>query len=699
MTNKTRKHKRHKYDNTEKLMRYYKQRNFTHKSFSYFKDNLSNYLTPNELSQLKGRNDIHDYIHLKNKNLRNKKLIKELLKYNTHYHHHKHNIKPLAKEIQSYYHSKPYIYSEDYDLKIEGRKNKQSGYKQLTTMMNCKKYDILDLHTLGKHFPFFSVSTIEISPNNQNILMTIDFIGSQVYHLFIKNIFTREIREVPIPHQKMKLTHNIFGDTNSSQEAMWLDDERIIYVSINKYYNDSGVYVYNLFNNTHKLIFKVPHGKFIDLIIASSGLYIIAKISDYNSDQIHLIDMDTLKFNTTPLIEGKFSKKYNYIDHENGLWYLQIQDKENDLIQTTPDFKHFTTLFENNSPYEQILDIVYAKDAWIFTLSTLKGIKLYLLKCNTLKLLDQSEEDYFSIQNYTPIKNQFTVRREKYTCPYVEQFIDIDKMTITPAIMKPKYHEKTLYIHSKLKVTLIYKHKPNKSPCLLRGYGCYGTYEHASESEFYYALLERGFTIAISHLRGGGEYGYWGYDQGRMMNKKNTFIDFIQTADFLVAKGITTRDKLACWGRSCGGLLISASLNMRPDLCKVALCGVPFINPIETLSTYKTPLGLESQSELGNPEDPKVRKYIESYAPLENIQTNATYPNMFIYTNLNDSLVPYKEPINYYEKMKELECYKSGKKDISFYLDLKYGHTQGSLLTDKCEHYSMLFEYVLRFIQ
>jgi oligopeptidase B len=144
---------------------------------------------------------------------------------------------------------------------------------------------------------------------------------------------------------------------------------------------------------------------------------------------------------------------------------------------------------------------------------------------------------------------------------------------------------------------------------------------------------------------------------------------------------------------------MGACLNMRPDLCHVWLGVVPFVNPIETLTTYKTPLGLESQSELGNPEDPKVRKYIESYAPLNNIQSNGTYPNMFIYTNLNDSLVPYKEPIGYYKKMKELECYKSGKRDISFYLDLRYGHTQSSELSGKCLHYAMLFEYVLRFIQ
>ena len=116
--------KKKKYNNTKKLLQLYKKRNFTHKSFSYFKDNISSYLTPKELSSLKEKNDIMNYTHIKNKNLKNKSLIKSLLKYNQHYYHHKHDIKKLAKEIQEYYHPKPYIFSEDYDLTISGKKNK-----------------------------------------------------------------------------------------------------------------------------------------------------------------------------------------------------------------------------------------------------------------------------------------------------------------------------------------------------------------------------------------------------------------------------------------------------------------------------------------------------------------------------------------------------------------------------------------------
>jgi oligopeptidase B len=214
----------------------------------------------------------------------------------------------------------------------------------------------------------------------------------------------------------------------------------------------------------------------------------------------------------------------------------------------------------------------------------------------------------------------------------------------------------------------------------------------------YFPLIEEGFVIAIAHLRGGGEYGYKGYDDGRFTKKKNTFLDFIETAKYLIQHEYTCKDKLAIWGRSCGGLLVTSVLNMCPDLCKVALIGVPFVTPIETMKTYKTPLGIETQSELGDPKNKHINQYLHSYAPLENIKMDGDYPNMFIYTNLNDTLVPYVEPLEYYNHMKNVEVYKSGKKDISFYIDFRFGHKQGTLLKDRAEHYAMLFTYLLKYL-
>jgi protease II len=183
-----------------------------------------------------------------------------------------------------------------------------------------------------------------------------------------------------------------------------------------------------------------------------------------------------------------------------------------------------------------------------------------------------------------------------------------------------------------------------------------------------------------------------------MLNKKNTFDDFIETVHALFDRKITSRDKLVIWGRSFGGLLISTVLNMEPDICKVALVGVPFITPLETMSTHKTPLGIETRSELGDVNRPEVHHYIESYSPLEHIQRDAVYPNVLIYTNLNDTLVPYKEPLLYYKSLQNVDSYKRGERNLSFYMDPRFGHHQGTHVKDIWEHYGLLFTYVLKYI-
>lgn len=695
---KTKKNKKIK-----KLRLLYKQRNLTQKSYTYFKDNLTKYLTLHEISTLPIKNDLMKYVNTIGINMKYPSILHGLKYYNHHYYENKQDILTMADKIRKNYYSYDFKYSEDSAFLIKGHYHKKSSYLQLKTNLQCKDYDILNLDELGKHFPFFQVSKMEISPSNEKILLSIDFVGSQVFHLFIKNLYSNEIHEIKIPKQNMKPTHEVFGnnsDTNSTQEAIWLDDTRIAYVSIDRYYNDSGVYLYDLTTGRHKLLYKGKHGYFISLATVDSGLYVLFIVSNYHSDEIYVMDAETYKVRSRPIFKRQFSVRYPFINHVNGMWIIQKQDKEKDIICTTNDLNHYDVLYENCNPYEQMIELDYSNDTFLFTLSTLKSLKLYILKCGKLKLLQESVTDYFSLEGFTPIRNEFMVHRHKYTCPHKEQIVSISNLSITPVTMNPKYIEKEIYIHSHLRVTLIYKNKPNKnSPCLLKGYGAYNTYEHASYSGFYFPLLEEGFVIAIAHLRGGGEYGYKGYDEGRFTNKKNTFIDFIETAKYLIQNEYTCKDKLAIWGRSCGGLLITSVLNMEPDLCKVALVGVPFVSPIETMKTYKTPLGIETQSELGNPNNKHTEKYLHSYAPLENIKPEGNYPNIFIYTNLNDTLVPYVEPLQYYNHMKNLEIYKSGKKNISLYIDFRFGHKQGTLLKDRSEHYALLFNYLLKYLR
>lgn len=152
---------------------------------------------------------------------------------------------------------------------------------------------------------------------------------------------------------------------------------------------------------------------------------------------------------------------------------------------------------------------------------------------------------------------------------------------------------------------------------------------------------------AIAHVRGGGEMGrFWFEEQGKYLNKRNTFTDFIACAEFLVEHKYTVPSTLAIEGRSAGGLLMGAVLNMRPDLFNVAVAGVPFVDVMNTMSDPSIPLTTGEWEEWGNPNEHKYFDYMLSYSPYDNVREQA-YPNILITAGLHDPRVAYWEPLKY----------------------------------------------------
>lgn len=679
-----------------KTLKYlFKKRNVTRKSFADFKEYITDYVSPEELKSL-GSGSL-DFTVV-NPSLHDKRAVHAL----------QHNMKldrafvssirTLAKEMKKDYHPLPFLYSQDGPNPIVGRRDPRNGYKILTQRSPCKELELLNLSKMSKKFPFFKVGLMELNPSGSTFLLAIDFIGSQCFHLFLKPRYTEHFEEIKLHKEHILKTTDLLSNLRFSTPcAMWLNDDEILYVSINRYYNDSGVYVYNLLTQKNTRLYNTPHGYFLDMYLSTSGLFVIIKVQNYNSDEILLLDVDSRKITT--LFARKPSTKYLFLQHEAGLWYVAVQERGRHRIYTSPDLQKKNILYENKRLDEQILEIDLANQSFVFTVSCPKSLKLLKASCGKVALLHESHQtDYFSLETYLPNSNEYKILQHKYTCPPQEYLIPLQETNLEIRQLKPRYTEKEVFLRPGLRVTLIYKGTPHLSPCILFGYGAYNSYEGAKESIHLYPMLERGFVVAIAHLRGGAEYGYQGYKDGRMLNKKNTFDDFIETVHALFDRKITSRDKLVIWGRSFGGLLISTVLNMEPDICKVALVGVPFITPLETMSTHKTPLGIETRSELGDVNRPAVHDYIESYSPLEHIQRDAVYPNVLIYTNLNDTLVPYKEPLLYYKSLQHVEAYKRGERNLSFYMDPRFGHHQGTHVKDIWEHYGLLFTYVLKYI-
>ena len=212
-------------------------------------------------------------------------------------------------------------------------------------------------------------------------------------------------------------------------------------------------------------------------------------------------------------------------------------------------------------------------------------------------------------------------------------------------------------------------------PTMLYGYGAYGI---SRDPEFGIAplpYLQRGMVFAIAHIRGGEEMGRAWFEVGaKYLTKRNSFQDFISCAEHLIATGRTTADTLSCEGRSAGGLLIAAVLNMRPDLWACAIAGVPFVDVMTTMCDASIPLTTWEWEEWGNPNEHKYFDYMLSYSPVDNVRPQY-YPNIFISAGLNDPRVPYWEPTKWASKLRWL---KLDHNDVLLKMDMDTGHFSNS---------------------
>ena len=207
---------------------------------------------------------------------------------------------------------------------------------------------------------------------------------------------------------------------------------------------------------------------------------------------------------------------------------------------------------------------------------------------------------------------------------------------------------------TKVPVSLVYRKGTRfdgSAPMLLYAYGSYGSSQSPAFSSTRLSLLDRGAIFALAYIRGGGELGEEWREQGRMMQKMNTFTDFIDCADHLIKNKYTAADRLVIQGGSAGGLLMGAVINMRPDLFKAAVAHVPFVDVINTMLDASLPLTTSEYLEWGNPNNKPEFDYMMKYSPYDNIKAQP-YPALLVHVSLNDSQVPYWEGAKFTAKLR-----------------------------------------------
>ncbi len=247
---------------------------------------------------------------------------------------------------------------------------------------------------------------------------------------------------------------------------------------------------------------------------------------------------------------------------------------------------------------------------------------------------------------------------------------------------------------TKVPISLVYKKglkKDGTAPVLLYGYGSYGATVPAVFNSSRLSLLDRGVVFAHAHVRGGSDLGRQWYEAGKMSNKKNTFIDFIACADHLVKEQYGSRDRLVIQGGSAGGLLVGATINFRPDVCKAAVLQVPFVDVINTMLDPNLPLTVPEYLEWGNPNKTDEYEYMKSYCPYTNLAAKS-YPSILVTTSLNDSQVMYHEPAKYVAKLRAI---KTDKNPLLLKCNMDGGHGGASGRYEALKENAFVIAFVL----
>ncbi|HER41263.1 MAG TPA: S9 family peptidase, partial [Salinimicrobium catena] len=230
------------------------------------------------------------------------------------------------------------------------------------------------------------------------------------------------------------------------------------------------------------------------------------------------------------------------------------------------------------------------------------------------------------------------------------------------------------------------------TPMLLYAYGSYGSSSDPWFRSDRLSLLDRGFIFAIAHIRGGQEMGRQWYDEGKMFKKKNTFTDFIDSAEFLIENNYTSADHLYAMGGSAGGLLMGAVVNMAPEKFNGVIAAVPFVDVVSTMLDESIPLTTNEFDEWGNPKNKDSYEYMLSYSPYDNV-TEQEYPNMLVTTGLFDSQVQYWEPAKWVAKLRDK---KTDDNLLLLHTNMEAGHGGASGRFERYKEIALDYAFLLK---
>ncbi len=512
---------------------------------------------------------------------------------------------------------------------------------------------------------FFSLGAFSISPDHQRLAYSLDTTGDEIYTLFVKELSNDKVSELS------------FADCDGSMT--WANDSLTLFFGeLDDTHRPHKLWRYRLDGTAAEEVFHEPDGRFfLHCYRSSSEKQLILSLGSKTTSEVWVLDAAQPQRPFTCLAPRVENHEYD-VDHGllDGQWTWLIRSNRDGI-----NFALYQAADTGVAPTEADWQnlIPHSDTVMIDGLSLNAGAMTLSLREGGLPIIEvhpqglpayrvQLPDAAYSlhVQNSLEfVSDRIRLRYEALNRPAQIRQLDLASgaqivLKQTP-VLGP--FDADAYVSQRLwatapdgtqvPISLVVKREAlgRPVPLYLYGYGAYGESLDPWFSHSRLSLLDRGVAFAIAHVRGGGELGEAWYRAGKQEHKHNTFSDFIACAEHLISNGFTTAEQLAISGGSAGGLLIGAVLNQRPELFKVAIAEVPFVDVLNTMLDPDLPLTVTEYDEWGNPEEPDVYDRIRAYAPYENVSAQA-YPALLVIAGYNDSRVQYWEAAKWVAKLR-----------------------------------------------
>lgn len=559
--------------------------------------------------------------------------------------------------------------------------NEYPVYSRKKGTLEADEEIMLDVNELAKAYSYYDAAGLSVSPNNKILSYGEDTISRTIYTLKFKNLETGEYLEDVIP--------------NTTGSAVWANDNKTLFYTV----KDEALRSYKIFRHTLGTdakddveIFHEKDEAFETFVYKTkSKKYIVIGSYQTLSSEYRILNADT-PLGTFKVFQPRERNLEYEISHYDDKFYVRTNmDAKNFRLMETP---------ENATTKDNWKEVIPNRDDVL--LESVDVFKNYLVLSErkegitNLKIrpwtgdehyIEFKDQAYLTYTTINPIFDTDVLRINYTSLTSPNSTIEYNMRTKEMTVLKEtevvgdfdssNYKSERLIATSrdgaKVPISLVYR-KSTKldgtSPLLLYGYGSYGSSMNPYFSSVRLSLLDRGFVFAIAHIRGGEEMGHHWYEDGKMLNKKNTFTDFIDCGKYLVDKQYAAKDKLFATGESAGGLLMGAVVNLEPDMWKGVVAAVPFVDAVTTMLDETIPLTTGEFDEWGNPKEKEYYEYIKSYSPYDNIEAK-NYPNMLVTTGYHDPQVQYWEPAKWVAKLRDM---KTDNNTLLLYTNMDAGH-------------------------